>query len=385
MMLNFRSKTKSAEWEDPRFWAGVAEAELPSCWPRHERYRLLRWHQNRCRSQSAIPLENHITDASSRKHDTVLCERCGGVIYGVQCNDNGHLVHFGCASLLGQDLWCAALFPDSVPFEKEASLPKMSSTRPGHVPTLRRETDAASGLSETVPKLAEVESYPYSDSSYSYSDSSMPTDESQSEYSMFTDEASLSDMLKRFGNDCQAAHSMYDFELEVVRAFELSNPRLEQRFHLVQDRLHSEDPHLMQLYHGTSWEHARDIIASGFKLPKHNGMFGKGIYFAGTPLKSWRYSNTSTHSTQFMLVCDVALGCAAERKEAGPPPSKRQLLNAVRCQRIHFPEFDSVTGLSHDQGGVLRVQEHVVYHPDQALPRYLLELREIRSESFNLR
>lgn len=366
-MLNFRSKIKTV-WEDPRFWAGVAEVELPLCCSTRERHRLSQWRGRRFPSEFAIPLSNHSVDASLCEDHPIACARCNGIIYGIQCNDNGDLVHFGCASLSARDLWCAALFPDSVSFEKEASLPKMLITRPGHGPMRERKIDIVDGLTGTALNLAEMESY---------SDCSMSTSESQSDYSMFTSEANISDMLERFGKDCQMAHSMYDFELEVVRVFELSNPGLEQRFRLIQNRLNSEDPQIKQLYHGTSWEHARDIIANGFKLPKHNGMFGKGIYFAGTPLKSWQYSNISFHSTQFMLVCDVALGCAAEQNQAGPPPSRRQLLNIVRCQRVHLPACDSVTGLSHDQGGILRVQEHVVYHPDQALPRYLLELREI--------
>merc|ERR1712113_1038031 len=123
-----------------------------------------------------------------------------------------------------------------------------------------------------------------------------------------------------------------------------------------------------------SWECARAIISNGFRLPKKSGMFGKGIYFAQTPLKSWQYSQVSDHETQFMLVCDVALGLETEMKDAGVPPRKIKLINSVRCQWPSSIDCDSVTGLSRDQGGSLRVQEHVVYNPDQALPIYLLEL-----------
>merc|ERR1712113_1191604 len=139
------------------------------------------------------------------------------------------------------------------------------------------------------------------------------------------------------------------------------------------DRLRSENPNVKQLYHGTSWECARAIIANGFQMPKIAGMFGKGIYFAGTPLKSWQYSQVSDHATQFMLVCDVALGLETAMKNAGAPPRKNTLLNAMRCQWPSSPDCDSITGLSREQGGSLRVQEHVVYNPDQVLPRYLLE------------
>lgn len=48
-----------------------------------------------------------------------------------------------------------------------------------------------------------------------------------------------------------------------------------------------------QLFHGTAVESVPQIIKNGFRLPKkhaHGGMFGKGIYFAETPLKSVRYT-----------------------------------------------------------------------------------------------
>merc|ERR1712232_1142960 len=106
------------------------------------------------------------------------------------------------------------------------------------------------------------------------------------------------------------------------------------------------------------------------------GMFGKGIYFAQTPLKIWQYSQVSSHDTQFMLVCDVALGTETEMKVAGAPPRKIKLLNSIRCRSPCCPECDSVTGVTRDHGGSLRALEHVVYNPDQALPRYLLELRQ---------
>ena len=41
-----------------------------------------------------------------------------------------------------------------------------------------------------------------------------------------------------------------------------------------------------RLFHGTSKDAAHAIVADGFRLPTHGGMFGAGIYFADTPLKS---------------------------------------------------------------------------------------------------
>merc|ERR1712070_1108149 len=84
----------------------------------------------------------------------------------------------------------------------------------------------------------------------------------------FTGESDVWSALECFGNDCENAHCLYPFELEVVRVFELKNSSLERRFCHIGDKLHSRGPNIKQLYHGTSWDFARSIIRDGFKIPK---------------------------------------------------------------------------------------------------------------------
>ena len=62
------------------------------------------------------------------------------------------------------------------------------------------------------------------------------------------------------------------------------------------------------------------ILADGFRLPSHAGMFGRGIYFADTPLKSLQYTGGTFGCVgggrRYMLVCDVELGNPLETTSA---------------------------------------------------------------------
>lgn len=67
-----------------------------------------------------------------------------------------------------------------------------------------------------------------------------------------------------------------------------------------------------QLFHGTSPVNAQRVILGGFQLPKHAGMFGKGLYFAKDSLKSVNYApqcrrpNDATASEQERDVAESA-------------------------------------------------------------------------------
>jgi len=190
---------------------------------------------------------------------------------------------------------------------------------------------------------------------------------------------SICEMLERFSEDCGDERSKYWFDLKVERVFEVKNSKLESRFGLVQGKLHGQSPNIQRLYHGTSGSNAQAIIAEGFKLPKHSGMFGKGVYLAKTPLKCWQYSTREECecSTHYVLVCNVALGSQKEMSQAGVPFRRKASVKDAICRRPkQQTTCDSVKGLSVGQGGSLRVQEHVVYNPAQVLPLWLLELRE---------
>ena len=129
---------------------------------------------------------------------------------------------------------------------------------------------------------------------------------------------------------------------------------------------------MRQLFHGTRMENAHGIVTGGFRLPRHSGMFGKGLYFADTPLKSLQYTGISW-GWRYMLVCEVELGNSKTQrgaKDVKKEDLERGWLPTVMGQRS-FQSVTAATGL----GGV-RVPEYVVYKPAQAVPRYLLEISQ---------
>merc|ERR1712129_163771 len=133
-----------------------------------------------------------------------------------------------------------------------------------------------------------------------------------------------------------------------------------------------------ELFHGTTWSSARSIIGSGFRIPKRAGMFGKGIYFAGTPLKSMQYTKGSTGA---ILLCEVELGNTMMASAAANDLTPENVGNRGWIMRTLFRQrsFDSVTARA-GLFGAVRVPEYVVYKPDQAVPRYLILFRQ-RSKS----
>eukprot|EP00747_Dinoflagellata_sp_TGD_P101257 gnl/TRDRNA2_/TRDRNA2_168292_c0_seq2.p1 gnl/TRDRNA2_/TRDRNA2_168292_c0~~gnl/TRDRNA2_/TRDRNA2_168292_c0_seq2.p1 ORF type:complete len:417 (+),score=49.98 gnl/TRDRNA2_/TRDRNA2_168292_c0_seq2:26-1252(+) len=169
-----------------------------------------------------------------------------------------------------------------------------------------------------------------------------------------------SEMLQNFHDTCRRRKDMYPFGLSVERMFAITDSIHGSRYEEAQNGLISSNPNIKRLYHGTSCMGAKAIIAEGFKLPTWSGMFGRGIYFADVPLKSWQYSNS-----QYLLVCDVALGQVKEMRTAAPG------FRPDAC--------DSVVGTSFGQGGSLRLPEYVVYKPQQVLPKYLLRVRQLTS------
>lgn len=183
-------------------------------------------------------------------------------------------------------------------------------------------------------------------------------------------------VLHDFEADCTAFADHYPFRLSVENVFAISNTELSAASQ--EQRLRMGEPQLRRLYHGTSRDSARAICTDGFVLPGHAGMFGKGVYFAETPLKSWRYS--SGKGSRFMIVAEVALGATKVTRKARPELNpevdfqRSWLLQLICCAR----DFDSLQAVSKCDGGAVNVPEYVVYRHEQALPIYILQVREHR-------
>lgn len=191
------------------------------------------------------------------------------------------------------------------------------------------------------------------------------------------EDGELEEVQELFEKQCAAYSAKYDFKLELVKAFRVSNTALQDSHQQEKDRLREKHgrntvENVQRLFHATSSTNARSIVKGGFQLPERNGMFGRGIYFASTPLKSWQYYGWPGA----MLVCDVALGASMVKRTAGCEPQKDLQcgwLGRLMGQR----SYDSVTA----QDGLLgcvRVPEFVVYKPEQAVPRFVLLVRQQR-------
>lgn len=174
--------------------------------------------------------------------------------------------------------------------------------------------------------------------------------------------------------------SKYDFTLTVDRAYKVCNPDLEERHDAFTSNLVAggKSSYKEQLFHGTSTSSVMSITHSGFRLPERAGMFGKGIYFANTPLKSLQYTSWWRRKKGVMLVCDVELGNTKYQRSADPttaPDShlKRHWFMAAIGKR----SFDSVTAADGLLGSV-RVPEYIVFKPDQTVPRYVLFVTEVQ-------
>lgn len=154
-----------------------------------------------------------------------------------------------------------------------------------------------------------------------------------------------------------------------------------------------------KLFHGTSGANALSIIKDGFRLPKHAGMFGRGVYFADCPLKSATFAPDAEHLSLKrllqdgvtgwvkgkkqkgqLLLCDVYLGNSKTlRRSASKLDPANDLKPSWPLQQLRdlgvpgINDYNSV----YVPGGkwlcAVNVSEYVVYEAYQGLPRFLLE------------
>eukprot|EP00927_Polykrikos_kofoidii_P060495 TRINITY_DN55458_c0_g1_i1.p1 TRINITY_DN55458_c0_g1~~TRINITY_DN55458_c0_g1_i1.p1 ORF type:complete len:451 (+),score=69.65 TRINITY_DN55458_c0_g1_i1:81-1433(+) len=181
-----------------------------------------------------------------------------------------------------------------------------------------------------------------------------------------------------FMASCLPWADKYDFELSVKSLFRVTRPG---------DPTLEGAEGVRSLFHGTQWESAKGIVCDGFRLPDKPGMFGKGIYYADCPLKSWRYCFPTKLMSEVMprltghggliFMCSVSLGKVREEKAAAPHlvGYRKTLLAWFRGNR---DAYDSVVGLTEESGGALRVPEYVIFKTNQVQLAYLFEVEHVK-------
>jgi hypothetical protein len=85
-------------------------------------------------------------------------------------------------------------------------------------------------------------------------------------------------------NDSEIIKINKEWECRKTRLPDLANAYYVKQalFHKYNHRI----PNAQLLWHGTSERNLATILARNFKLPNHNGMFGRGIYFTPIVLKA---------------------------------------------------------------------------------------------------
>lgn len=188
-------------------------------------------------------------------------------------------------------------------------------------------------------------------------------------------EEERAEVLRTFAGDQQRTDK-YHFALAVEDVYKINLETCRQPFENIMSTFQPDQeastPYLgkKMLYHGANSVAAKGIVTTGFKLPESvcPRMYGPGIYFADVPQKAW----TFTTDQRYIVVCDVALGHAKHLKYASSSFNHKIL----RQRSLRGSSYDSVLGCDQELGGSLREKEYVVYDTAQALPRYLLRVRE---------
>ena len=134
------------------------------------------------------------------------------------------------------------------------------------------------------------------------------------------------------------------------------------------------------LLHGTSWNNADSIVRHGFDHRTcTNGMYGDGVYFAGSACKSHQYSCTykcgkasPCRCERTLIIARVALGDAYHTSEtlfgARKPPTK----NGVICHSV-VVNPGPIQGRSRALSRMQIHQEFVVYDREQAYPAFVVQ------------
>ena len=126
-----------------------------------------------------------------------------------------------------------------------------------------------------------------------------------------------------------------------------------------------------ELFHGSRNGNILSILINGFMIPPATAghctgrMFSSGIYFASCSTKALNYSTgfwdgKGDDTNAFILISKVSMGIVE------------------KCKKFKYEGigegFDSILGLTAQDGGSLLNEEYVVKHPNQTLITHLMEL-----------
>ena len=165
---------------------------------------------------------------------------------------------------------------------------------------------------------------------------------------------------------------------KVNNVYRVVNKRTQQKFDSFLKK--NGQPKVQMLWHGSLNENWFSILEKGLLIKpvaKTNGsMFGKVIYFAPSPSKSWGYTSSKdavwTHDIKnkvFMGLFAVAVGTSKDLYSWDDSYSK---LTETTFKK-KFPGYDSL--YAHGATKMLRSDEIILFREDQMTMDYLVEFR----------
>eukprot|EP00760_Papus_ankaliazontas_P004535 PhM_4_TR11943/c0_g1_i1/m.35020 len=152
----------------------------------------------------------------------------------------------------------------------------------------------------------------------------------------------------------------------------LQNPHLEVKFTARRQHLVDSRSRTQMAFYTNNARPGEVAMREGFLLPSAPGPYGKGIVFSSDLLAR----PTQSNNIRF-LVCEVATGKTVALHDEEDRGVTREILEHMG--------YDSVVSYTTTIPGVPRLEEFIVYHPDQAIPRYVVTCDIVKGLGHNRR
>eukprot|EP00759_Apiculatamorpha_spiralis_P046182 PhF_6_TR42725/c0_g1_i1/m.64556 len=150
----------------------------------------------------------------------------------------------------------------------------------------------------------------------------------------------------------------------------LSNPTLEARFVARRAKLFDPNARTQIAFYTNNARPSDVAIRDGFILPATAGPYGKGIIFANDVLAK----PTQTTNVRFLL-CEIGTGKTVALHDEED--------RGVTLEILDHMGYDSVIAVTTTLPTTPRLEEWIVYHPDQAIPRYVVTCDVVRGTPYH--
>mgnify|MGYP001562310979 FL=1 len=158
---------------------------------------------------------------------------------------------------------------------------------------------------------------------------------------------------------------------QLTQAHRILNLELEDQFQQQRKRLIDPSARTQMLFYTNNARPSDQVVARGFALPAVSSptpnIYGGGIVFA-TDIDA----QPPVNSNLKFLLCEVAVGRALTIHGG-------DTIAANKFRAFDLNSYDSLINMTHRGSGGTRLDEWVIFNPNQALPRYILTCTIIRA------